>query len=105
MSKLFIIYDSIAQTYSEPQAHETLEAIQQYLSVVINTCSNMPLHTNSSDFTLFEIGEYDCFSGKLNLYEEKKIITSLGGLKRPCKICFKKDDISMTDPSFKEGDF
>lgn len=91
MSKLFVIYDSKAQTYSEPQAHDSLEAIQQYLSVVINTHSNMPLHTHPFDFTLFEVGDYDCFHGKITLYDEKKVITSLGGLKRFCKFCLSEE--------------
>ena len=89
MSKLFVVYDTKGQSYSEPMSG-TVESVQQFLSVLVNTHSEMPEHVFPSDFALFEIAEFDSFNASLQALESPKLITSLAGLRKECSSCVRE---------------
>jgi hypothetical protein len=87
MSKIFAVYDLMQQTYSEPYTTLSIESMQQFFHVLVNTHSNMPQHLQPEDYVIYLLGDYDEFTGKIELLPEKEIIGTLASLKEPCEIC------------------
>jgi len=70
-SKMFLIYDSKVEAYLTPHfLRSTGEAIRAFTAA----CNDPQTQFNKypSDFTYFEIGEYDDETGLISLYEAKK---------------------------------
>lgn len=83
--KVFAIYDSKAEAYLQPFFMQSRGQALRAFDTTINTLDTQ-FHKYPSDFTLFEIGEYDELKGVLTPSEKK---TSLG-----CAIEFKKEVVS-----------
>lgn len=103
--KVFVIYDCKAQSYSTPYIDFTA-AFEQFLTVMVNTHVNQPMHTHPEDFVIYKIGEYS--NGKLTVYEDmdREIMGTLMAYHKKCKWC-TSEDISLTahDPEpFLEDD-
>lgn len=70
MTKMFTVHDHKAAYYSPPfYARTNMEAIRTFAQAV-----NDPTHDigrNHSDFTLFELGEFNDQTGEITLLETK----------------------------------
>ncbi|MEM0168022.1 MAG: hypothetical protein QW515_05270 [Thermoplasmatales archaeon] len=76
MVKVFSIYDSKAEVYSNPVFIRTKgEAIRGLAECVNNSDHHYGRH--SEDFTLFEIGEWDDLTGTFMPYQAKISICNL----------------------------
>lgn len=63
--KIFTIFDSKAKAYLQPFfSRNSGTAIREITSVINN--NEHPFSTNSEDYGLFELGEYDELTGKIN---------------------------------------
>jgi len=71
MLKMFTIYDSKTECYDNPFCGVTRGDV---LREFINACNDEKSKFSKypSDFTIFEIGEYDQASGITHLYEAKQ---------------------------------
>lgn len=71
--KMFSVYDQVAKAWLPPfYYHNEFMAIRTF-----SDCINNPQHQfgmNQSDYTLFEIGEWDDDSGKIETYAENKLL-------------------------------
>ena len=71
MLKIYTVYDSKAGFYDKPFVQRsTGEALRSW-----QTAANSPdtaMGTHPSDYTLFEIGEFDTDNGGIKVYEAKK---------------------------------
>lgn len=71
MGKCFVVFDCKSEAYSTPFfARATGEAIRGFTDQVNNPQD--PVSKHASDFTLFEIGEYDEHTGEVKSYETKR---------------------------------
>lgn len=62
---LYSVKDEVAETFGRPfPAHNNGMAIRTFIGEVNNSESGL-LHTNSKDFTLYLIGEFDEDTGNL----------------------------------------
>lgn len=87
MTKLYVVFDTKAKSYSEPMCCEDEIALQQFLSVLINTHSEMPQHKFPEDFVVYAIADVNMEVAKITPFEEKELVSSFSGLKRKCKFC------------------
>lgn len=83
--KLFTIYDSKAETYSNPFYSQTTGTGIRMFERTVNDSSTQ-IHEYPHDFTLFEIGEWNDNDGIIEMYEIKR---SLG-----LALEFKNDSLS-----------
>lgn len=112
---LYTIFDTNLREYSAPMAFESEGALDQFVKLLVRTHSYSRQHTHPEDFAVFRIAEFDPEDGVLLTFTEKQFVNSFSAYKLPkCKFCeaddlrkaeILEDDISITDPSFKEGDF
>lgn len=69
--KVLAVYDEKVKAYIEPwYARTTAAAIRSFESAVNDPKTQLSQHP--SDFTLFEIGEWDDDKGEIQMYEAKK---------------------------------
>lgn len=66
--KVFTLYDSKACTYLQPYYAVTRGAGLRMISDTLTDVDHH-LRKHASDFTLFELGDFDQSSGKFDLYE------------------------------------
>lgn len=92
MSSLFIVYDSKAKTYSDVMCSEDELSIQQFVSVLVNTHSELPQHKFPEDFVLYKLANVK--DANIYLFDEKEFVCSLVGLKRKCPICESELEVS-----------
>lgn len=91
--KVYTIYDSKAEAYLAPLLQKTRgEAIRTFSDLVNNPETMFAKHP--SDFTLFEIGEWDELKGEVNMCHVKQ---SLG-----TAIEFIKEDSQLTLPGVSQ---
>lgn len=68
---VFVVYDSAAEAYGLPFYQRTIgEALRGFSQAVKDP--NSQLSRSPADFTLFEIGHFDEFSGTIEMYDAKK---------------------------------
>ena len=71
MKKIFTVYNSKSESYMNPFfMHATGEAIRGFVDVANDT--NSQIGKYPSDFTLFELGEYNEFTCEFNIYSTPK---------------------------------
>ena len=87
-----------AQSHSSPIS-STEDAFDAFIDRLVNTHTNMFIHTNTEDFLVFVHGTYT--NGKFDLLPEPKIYTNLAGLKRPCAGCKADRDKAINSLSEK----
>lgn len=87
LQKLYSIFDVKSRLWSAVQAHESKDALWQFLNVVVNSHGSGDVHTYADDFVVYELGEFDVTNGDIDLYNPKRIVTTLSALKKPCPIC------------------
>ena len=69
VTKLFMIYDSKAEVYLKPFDFRTIgEAIRWFLDV---GKQDAPWGKHPADYTLFEVGTFDCESGMIEMHDAK----------------------------------
>ena len=70
--KLYVLYDSKSETYTAPTANPARgQALRSFSDAVNEKQNPTVLAQHPQDFTLFEIGEYDIYTGTLSLYEAR----------------------------------
>ncbi|QXP08254.1 MAG: nonstructural protein [Arizlama microvirus] len=71
--KLFVVYDAKTESYGVPFFRDfTANAIREWSEVASNKADKQnQISKFPSDFTLFEIGEFEQMSGELRLLETK----------------------------------
>ena len=71
--KICTFYDSKGGAYTNPfYQRSTAEALRTLERLVNDPQSGGDIYVYPSDFTLFEIGEWDQFTGVITMYESKK---------------------------------
>lgn len=81
--KVFSLYDSKTEVFDIPMfAKTTNEMIRDLTRVVNRDDERNKLHLYSSDFTLFEIGEYSDDTGKFELLATPHSLFILHDLKK-----------------------
>lgn len=68
--KVYSVYDSKAQTYSNPMISLAKGSMTRDFKTLAND-KNHPIGKYPEDYTLFEIGEWDEFDGFINMYQAK----------------------------------
>lgn len=67
---IYAVYDSVSETYSPMNLHYTRgEAIRSFEMAVQSPESMISKHP--SQYTLFELGEYDLVSGEITVYDSQ----------------------------------
>lgn len=62
--KIFAVYDSKAEAYLQPYFAQTLgTAVRMFTSAAQDQESTF--HKHAEDYTLFELGEFDEYTGKI----------------------------------------
>lgn len=71
--KLFVVYDSKTESYGVPFFRDfTANALREWSEVASNKSEKQnQIAKFPSDFTLFEIGEFDQITGQVHLYDAK----------------------------------
>lgn len=71
--KLFVVYDSKTESYGVPFFRDfTANALREWSEVASNKSDKQnQIAKFPSDFTLFEIGEYDQQTGVVRMYDVK----------------------------------
>lgn len=92
MIHLYSIHDIKARSWSEPQSHQSEEALMQFLSVIINTHGCGPQHTNPEDFVVYKVAEFNEDTGQMAFLEDKAPVTTFSSLKTPCKHCIQEQE-------------
>lgn len=69
--KVFVVYDSKAESYALPFYMKSIGEAVRGFGVAARDQQTM-IAKHPADFTLFEIGDYDEFSGNISMYEAKK---------------------------------
>lgn len=90
MQKLYYLFDSKSETYTAPTANPARgQAIRSFGDAVNGGQGVIADHPE--DFTLFEIGEFDPYTGEIKLHDSK--ISVANGL-----------DVKEEDTTFPAGD-
>lgn len=84
ISGLFAIYDIKSENYSDLMC-STDDSLALFLNVIVNTHLESDHHLYPEDFIVYKYGTFE--DGKVNLWPEKLIHTTLVGIKKPCKTC------------------
>lgn len=84
---LFVGHDVKADIYMAPISFAGIEAINQYLAVLVNTHGNGHYHLYPEDYVFYLIGHFDVETGKTVIYNEKYFAINLAGLKEECPHC------------------
>lgn len=84
---IYSYFDIKTREWSDPQVHETEEALFQFLSLVVNTHGSGAVHTHPEDFVVYEVGTFNPETGSFTVYEEKEMVATLSSLKKPCDVC------------------
>lgn len=78
--KIFCLYDSVAQDYGFPvvriNQHVLFREIQEEI-----LRGQSPMAKHPSDYTIFEVGEWDSTNGQFDFYEAKKSLGLVQDLK------------------------
>lgn len=70
MPKMFVVYDSKAEAYNSPFFLKSRGEALRGWSDTVNDPQTM-FYKHPSDFTLFEMGEFDENTGEIRIYEAK----------------------------------
>lgn len=81
---LYIIHDKATDTYTTPVTVPSERDAIQSFTVVCNQ-PDTQYYKFPADYTLFQIGKFDQFTGKIELIE-KKLITNASSLKEDSSI-------------------
>ena len=95
--KVFVynIYDEKAGAFLRPFFMPTMAAARRAVATIVNGEEDHVFKTNSSDFTLFEIGSYDDSDGLITGYLNKLSLGCLVELRNP--VVVKSTDITYED--------
>ena len=78
--RIFCIYDAVAKTHGTPFfLPETAQAQREF-----KNCANNPEHAfcrNPSDYTLYELGQFDIESGMIDIYEKLEHLSTAASYK------------------------
>lgn len=74
-SKLYVVYDSKSETYTAPTLNPARGQAIRSFSDAVNGEKTV-LSTHPEDFTLFEIGEFDIYTGALTVYDAKVAVVN-----------------------------
>lgn len=79
ISKIFLIYDSLAKVYSRPIFSQTRGALLRDLMDAVNDPKKDNLYARHPEcYTLFESGSYDDSTGNFEIYDaHEKVATFL----------------------------
>lgn len=81
--KIFAIYDSKSEVFDKPMYAKTTQEMIRDLSYVVNKPNEQnKLYLYPSDFTLFELGEYDDNTGKTECLSTPHALMLLQELKK-----------------------
>lgn len=69
--KMFVTYDSKAESYSRPFFDQNLGSVRRAFSDIANDPQH-PIGQHPEDYTLFEIGEYDDQTGQSTMHTAKQ---------------------------------
>lgn len=95
--KVFVynIYDEKAGAFLRPFFMPSMAAARRAVATIVNGEEDHIFKTNPSDFTLFEIGEYDDNTGLITGYLNKLSLGCLVELRNP--VVVKSTDITEED--------
>jgi len=95
--KMFVynIYDEKLGAFLRPFFMPTMAAARRAVGSIVNGKEDHIFKENPSDFTLFEIGEYDDNSGLITSYPNKKSLGCLVEFRNPMVV--KSTDITEED--------
>lgn len=93
ITTLYSVYDIKAKLWSTPITFDSDEAMEQYLSVLVNTHGNGHYHLYPEDFVVYKLGYWNEETGEF-LPVDKQVALNVVGIKRPCKYCEKPEDIA-----------
>ena len=79
--------DVKANLWSPPITMDTVESLQQYLSVLVNTHGTGHYHLYPEDFVFYLIATYDDETGQFDVLPEREFAVNVAGLKKECKVC------------------
>lgn len=73
--KIISVYDSKAEAYGQPfYVKATGEAIRSFSDEANSTDKNSAIGQHPEDYTLFELGTVDLFTGEFDTYEFKRAL-------------------------------
>ena len=75
MQKLYYLYDSKSETYTAPMLHPARGQAIRSFSDAVNGGEGV-ISQHPEDFTLFEIGTFDPYTGDVQLYETKDSVAN-----------------------------
>ena len=73
--KVYSVYDTKSLTWMTPIT-DTPKGFDNYMRFLVNDTKS-EVHTYSTDFMVFELGEFNIMSGNVQLHDEKRALTSL----------------------------
>ena len=74
--KLFVLNDVKSGTYTAPTVHLSRGQALRDFGDAINGNPDTLLAKHPEDFTLFEIGEYDVYTGTIILHDAKEAVAN-----------------------------
>ena len=80
MQKLYYIYDSKSETYTAPTVNPARgQALRSFTDAVNAKDGGQPsvISTHPEDFTLFEIGDFNPFTGEITLHTKVSVANGL----------------------------
>lgn len=81
MIKIYTIYDTVADVYSQPFYLKNHEIAKREIKSLINEQQPNLFNTNTSDKVLYCIGEFDENNAIIVAYEKKERVIHLNDLK------------------------
>lgn len=85
MHKLYVVYDSKSETYTNPTVNPARGQAIRSFSDAVNGGQGV-IADHPADFTLFEIGEYDNQTGTVVIYDAKVTVANGLDLKVDTKV-------------------
>lgn len=74
--KLYVIYDVKSETYTAPTVNPARGQAIRSFSDAVNSGKDNVLATHPEDFTLFELGEFNPYTGEIKLYDAKQAVAN-----------------------------
>lgn len=73
MQNIYTVYDSKAEAYMQPFFSQTAGTAARAFEKAVNDPQH-DFHQNAGDYTLFEIGQWDEHTGKIQMFDAKNAL-------------------------------
>lgn len=91
---VYSIYDVKSELWAPPITFESIDHLNQFLDLVVNTHGTGDYHVYPEDYVVYQLGEFNEETGNLDLFSEKQFAVNMVGLKRSCRDCERLDKIA-----------